>query len=204
MEKDLTTRLAVFVSGNGSNLQAIIDAIRARLLEAEVVLVVSNRKAAFGLERAQKAGIPTLYFPLKPYRDADRSRAEYDADLAQKVREYKPDYIVLAGWMHIFSNNFVKHFPYRIVNLHPALPGQFPGKDSIAEAFAAYQRGEIKKTGIMIHLAPDERVDVGPVLATVDVPIYPSDTLEMLQNRIHQAEHRLLIQTLDRLIRGDE
>ncbi|MCB0091278.1 MAG: phosphoribosylglycinamide formyltransferase, partial [Caldilineaceae bacterium] len=108
------------------------------------------------------------------------------------------------GWMHIFSNNFVKHFPYRIVNLHPALPGQFPGKDSIAEAFAAYQRGEIKKTGIMIHLAPDERVDVGPVLATVDVPIYPSDTLEMLQNRIHQAEHRLLIQTLDRLIRGDE
>ena len=204
MEKDLTTRLAVFVSGNGSNLQAIIDAIRARLLEAEVVLVVSNRKAAFGLERAQKAGIPTLYFPLKPYRDADRSRAEYDADLAQKVRAYKPDYIVLAGWMHIFSNNFVKHFPYRIVNLHPALPGQFPGKDSIAEAFAAYQRGEIKKTGIMIHLAPDERVDVGPVLATVDVPIYPSDTLEMLQNRIHQAEHRLLIQTLDRLIRGDE
>ena len=200
----MTTRLAVFVSGNGSNLQAIIDAIRARLLEAEVVLVVSNRKAAFGLERAQKAGIPTLYFPLKPYRDADRSRAEYDADLAQKVREYKPDYIVLAGWMHIFSNNFVKHFPYRIVNLHPALPGQFPGKDSIAEAFAAYQRGEIKKTGIMIHLAPDERVDVGPVLATVDVPIYPSDTLEMLQNRIHQAEHRLLIQTLDRLIRGDE
>ena len=204
MERDLTTRLAVFVSGNGSNLQAIIDAIRARLLEAEVVLVVSNRKAAFGLERAQKAGIPTLYFPLKPYRDADRSRAEYDADLAQKVREYKPDYILLAGWMHIFSNNFVKHFPYRIVNLHPALPGQFPGKDSIAEAFAAYQRGEIKKTGIMIHLAPDERVDVGPVLATVDVPIYPSDTLEMLQNRIHQAEHRLLIQTLDRLIRGDE
>ena len=204
MEKDLTTRLAVFVSGNGSNLQAILDAIRARLLEAEVVLVVSNRKAAFGLERAQKAGIPTLYFPLKPYRDADRSRAEYDADLAQKVREYKPDYIVLAGWMHIFSNNFVKHFPYRIVNLHPALPGQFPGKDSIAEAFAAYQRGEIKKTGIMIHLAPDERVDVGPVLATVDVPIYPSDTLEMLQNRMHQAEHRLLIQTLDRLIRGDE
>ncbi|MCB0091279.1 MAG: phosphoribosylglycinamide formyltransferase, partial [Caldilineaceae bacterium] len=69
----MTTRLAVFVSGNGSNLQAIIDAIRARLLEAEVVLVVSNRKAAFGLERAQKAGIPTLYFPLKPYRDADRS-----------------------------------------------------------------------------------------------------------------------------------
>ncbi|MCB9149532.1 MAG: phosphoribosylglycinamide formyltransferase [Caldilineaceae bacterium] len=200
----MTTRLAVFVSGNGSNLQAILDAIRARLLEAEVVLVVSNRKAAFGLERAQKAGIPTLYFPLKPYRDADRSRAEYDADLAQKVRAYKPDYIVLAGWMHIFSNNFVKHFPYRIVNLHPALPGQFPGKDSIAEAFAAYQRGEIKKTGIMMHLAPDERVDAGPVLATVEVPIYASDTLEMLQNRMHQAEHRLLIQTLDRLIRGDE
>ncbi|MEZ4711186.1 MAG: phosphoribosylglycinamide formyltransferase [Caldilineaceae bacterium] len=200
----MTTRLAVFVSGSGSNLQAIIDAIRARLLEAEIVLVVSNRKAAFGLERAQKAGIPTLYFPLKPYRDAERSRAEYDADLAQKVLAYKPDFVVLAGWMHIFSREFTRRFPYRIVNLHPALPGQFPGKDSIAEAFAAFQRGEIKQTGIMVHLAPDERVDVGPVLATAEVPIYASDTLEMLQNRMHQAEHRLLVQTLDRLIRGDE
>lgn len=200
----MTTRLAVFVSGSGSNLQAIIDAIRARLLEAEIVLVVSNRKAAFGLERAQKAGIPTLYFPLKPYRDANRSREEYDADLAHKVREFKPDYVVLAGWMHIFSREFIKHFPYRVVNLHPALPGQFPGKDSIAEAFAAFQRGEIKHTGIMVHLAPDERVDVGPVLATREVPIYPSDSLETLQKRMHQAEHQLLVQTLDRLIRGDD
>ncbi|MEZ4714049.1 MAG: phosphoribosylglycinamide formyltransferase [Caldilineaceae bacterium] len=200
----MTTRLAVFVSGSGSNLQAIMDAIRARLLEAEIVLVVSNRKAAFGLERAQKAGIPTLYFPLKPYRDAERSREEYDADLAQKVLAYKPDFLVLAGWMHIFSREFTRRFPYRIVNLHPALPGQFPGKDSIAEAFAAFQRGELKQTGIMVHLAPDERVDVGPVLATAEVPIYASDTLEMLQNRMHQAEHRLLVQTLDRLISGDE
>ena len=93
---------------------------------------------------------------------------------------------MLAGWMHILSGAFLRHFPYRVVNMHPALPGQFPGANAIAEAFAAFQRGEIKQTGVMVHLVPDERVDAGPVLATADVPIYPSDTLEMLTNRIHR------------------
>ena len=102
----MTARLAVLISGNGSNLQAILDAIRMRALDAQVVVVVSNRKAAYGLERAEKAGVPTRYHPLKPYRDADRSRNEYDADLAKIVLEYKPDYIVLAGWMHIFTLTF--------------------------------------------------------------------------------------------------
>jgi formyltetrahydrofolate-dependent phosphoribosylglycinamide formyltransferase len=200
----MTARLAVLISGSGSNLQAILDAIRMRVLDAQVVVVVSNRKAAFGLERAAKAGVPTHYHPLKPYRDAERSREEYDADLAEILKKYAPDYIILVGWMHIFSNRFLHHFPYRVINLHPALPGKFPGAHAIEEAFAAFQRGEIKGTGVMVHLVPDEQVDRGPVLLTSEVPIYPTDTLETLETRIHQAEHRTLVQAIDRLIQGDE
>ncbi|MFN3334078.1 MAG: phosphoribosylglycinamide formyltransferase [Caldilinea sp.] len=200
----MTARLAVLISGNGSNLQALIDAIRMKVLDAEIVLVVSNRKDAFGLVRAEKAGIPTRYLPLKPYTAAGRTRADYDADLAQIVAEAAPDWIVLAGWMHILSRAFLDRFPYRVVNLHPALPGKFPGAHAIEEAFAAFQRGEIKQTGCMVHLVPDEAVDAGPVIGVAEVPIYRTDTLEMLANRMHQAEHKLLVQSLQRLIVGDE
>ncbi len=200
----MTTRLAVLISGNGSNLQALIDAIRQRVLPAEIVTVVSNRKEAFGLQRAEKAGIPTHYFPLKPYREANRPRREYDADLAELLKSYQPDWIVLAGWMHILSNAFLQAFPYRVINLHPALPGQFPGTDAIARAFSAYQAGTIQKTGVMVHLVPDEQVDSGPVLASEEVLLYPKDTLAMVEQRVHQMEHRLLITALLRVIEGDE
>lgn len=200
----MSTKLAVFISGNGTNLQAIIDAIRMRVLRAEIVLVVSNRQDAFGLERAARAGIPTQVHALKPYQDAGRGRVEYDADLAALVAPFRPDWIVLAGWMHILSAAFLGQFPYRVVNLHPALPGQFPGAHALEEAFAAYQAGKIKKTGCMVHLVPDEAVDAGPVIGTADVPIYPTDTLETLTRRMHQAEHMLLIQSLVRLTEGDE
>ena len=200
----MSARLAVLISGNGSNLQAILDAIRMRVLDAQVAVVVSNRKAAFGLERAAKAGVPTRYHPLKPYRDAERSRNEYDADLAEIVKEYAPDYVVLAGWMHIFTQDFLKNFPYRVINLHPALPGKFPGAHAIEDAFAAYTRGEIKGTGAMVHLVPDEQVDRGPVIHTAEVPIYPTDTLETLETRMQQTEHKILVQAIARLIEGDE
>ena len=175
-----------------------------KVLPAEIVVVVSDRKAAFGLERAAKANIPARYFPLKPYTDAGRTRQEYDADLAALVQEYKPDYVVLAGWMHILSGAFLRHFSYRVVNLHPALPGKFPGAHAIEDALVAYQRGEIKATGCMVHLVPDEAVDAGPVIGTADVIIYPADTPDTLANRMHHAEHTLLVQSLHRLIVGDE
>ncbi|RLT43353.1 MAG: phosphoribosylglycinamide formyltransferase [Chloroflexi bacterium] len=192
--------LAVLISGSGSNLQALIDAVQDGRLKARIAVVVSNRKAAYGLERAARAGIPTRYHPLKPYRDVGRERTEYDADLAVILAEYAPDWVVLAGWMHIFSDAFLRHYPHRIVNLHPALPGTFPGARSITDALAAYQRGEITQTGVMVHLVPDERVDEGPVLATRTVPILPDDTQDTLAARIHAAEHDLLLATLRQLI----
>lgn len=200
----MPTRLAVLISGNGSNLQAIIDAIRQRVLNAEIVVVIANRKDAYGLQRAAKAGIPTLYHPLKPFRDAGQERTDYDAALAALLTPYKPDWIVLAGWMHILSDVFLQRFPYRVINLHPALPGQFPGTHAIERAYEAYQAGAIKKTGVMVHLVPDEGVDSGPILATRDVLIYRTDALETLEQRIHQTEHQVLIEALLRVIEGDE
>lgn len=200
----MTTRLAVLISGNGSNLQAILDAIRMRVLDAQVVLVVSNRKEAFGLQRAEKAGVPTAYHPLKPYTDAGRSREEYDADLARIVAQAQPDLVVLAGWMHILSNAFISRFPFRILNLHPALPGAFPGPRAIEDALEAFKRGEIRRTGVMVHLVTDEQVDAGPLILSEEVYIYSNDTLETLEKRIHQVEHKVLVRAIIRLTEGDE
>lgn len=185
-------RLVVLISGGGSNLQALIDAIAAGTLAAEIVLVVSNREDAFGLERARRAGIATLALPLKPWLAAGRSRADYDADVATRVAAAKPDLIVLAGWMHVLSRAFLDRFPKKVINLHPALPGAFPGIHAIERALAAYKRGEIAHTGVMVHHVIPE-VDAGAALATVTVPINPDDTIETLSARLHAAEHRLLV-----------
>jgi formyltetrahydrofolate-dependent phosphoribosylglycinamide formyltransferase len=186
-------RLAVFISGSGTNLQAILDAAAERRLAAEVAVVVSNRRAAFGLVRAERAVVPTLYFPLKPYADAGRSRTAYDADLAERVIAYRPDLIVLAGWMHVLSPAFLNCFPGRVVNLHPALPGQFAGTDSIQRGYDAYRRGEIAHSGCMVHYVVPE-VDAGPVIVQAVVPIQPDDTLESFETRMHAAEHHIIVE----------
>lgn len=196
----MTKHLAVLISGSGTNLQAIIDAIAAGRLAAQIVVVVSNRRDAFGLARAEQAGIPTLYFPLKPYKESALSREQYDADLAAQVATYAPDLIVLAGWMHVLSLPFLDRFPGRVLNLHPALPGQFAGTHAIPAAYAAFQQGEIDHTGVMVHWVVPQ-VDAGPVLASVAVPIYPDDSLDDLETRMHQAEHRLLVEALAQIDR---
>lgn len=188
--------LAVLISGNGSNLQAILDACASGGLPARVAAVVSNKPDAFGLERARRAGLPAIAKPKPKTQD----RREYDADLADLVASCQPDWVVLAGWMRILSSAFLNRFPNRVVNLHPALPGTFPGTHAIERAFDAYRRGEIQHTGIMVHLVPDEGVDAGPVLAQETVLIYSNDTLETLEARVHAVEHRLLVNTLKSLI----
>lgn len=187
----MSQRLAVLISGSGTNLQAIIDAIASGQLDAQIAVVVSNRRNAYGLVRAERAGIPTLYFPLKPYTDAGRPREQYDADLAERVAAYAPDLVVLAGWMHVLSPAFLTRFRDRVLNLHPALPGQFPGTHAIQRAYEAFRRGEIDHTGVMVHWVVPE-VDAGPVVASQSVPIYPTDSVDDLEARIHAVEHRLL------------
>lgn len=182
----------MFVSGNGSNLQALIDA------GMSIALVVSNRKSAYGLARAQTAGIPTLYFPLKPYSDRGQSREDYDRDLAREVSVIQPDLIVLAGWMHVLSTAFLNQFPNKVINLHPALPGAFPGMNAIERAYRAYQDGTITHTGVTVHHVVPE-VDAGPVIVQDVVPILMDDTLEDLEARVHEIEHRLLVKAVQML-----
>ncbi len=188
-------RLAILISGSGSNLQAIIDATAAGRLEAQIAVVVSNRREAYGLVRAERAGVPALYFPFKPYKDAGQPRELYDADLGEHVAAYAPDLVVLAGWMHVLSSAFLDRFPGRVLNLHPALPGQFAGTHAIQRAYEAFQRGEIDHTGVMVHWVVPE-VDAGPVLACAAVPIQAGDSLDDLEARIHATEHRLLVDAI--------
>jgi formyltetrahydrofolate-dependent phosphoribosylglycinamide formyltransferase len=191
----MKTRLVVLISGNGSNLQAILDACASGELHASVVTVISNKPDAYGLTRAREAGVEAIHFP----KLENESRREYDARLGNYVTTKLPDYIVLAGWMRILSSDFLSCFPNRVINLHPALPGMFAGTHAIERAFEAFQRNEIDHTGVMVHLVPDEGVDNGPVLGTEVVPILAKDNLESLEARIHAVEHLLLVSVLKKL-----
>jgi formyltetrahydrofolate-dependent phosphoribosylglycinamide formyltransferase len=185
-------KLAVLISGNGSNLQTMIDACATNKLAAEIVVVISNQQNAYGLVRAANADLPALCLPFIK----GTTRSAYDVQLAQQLRVYNPDYIVLAGWMRLLSQSFLAHFPGQVINIHPALPGCFPGTHAIERAFEAYQNGIITHTGVMVHYVPDEGVDNGPVIMQENVPILPDDTLETLEHRIHKTEHRLYVEAL--------
>jgi phosphoribosylglycinamide formyltransferase 1 len=185
-------RLVVMASGNGSNLQAILDACADGSLPATVAAVVSDTAHARALERADAAGIPAVHIGKRP----GENRADYDARLADLVTGFDPHWVVLAGWMRVLTMNFLGWFPGMVVNLHPALPGELPGTHAIERAFTEHQEGHRARTGVMVHLVPDEGVDDGPVLACEEVPIGIDDTLELLEARMHAVEHRLLVATL--------
>jgi formyltetrahydrofolate-dependent phosphoribosylglycinamide formyltransferase len=186
------TRLVVLASGTGTNLQAILDACADGRLPTGVAAVVSNKAGSGALQRAADAGVPFVH--VAPH--AGEPRADYDARLADIVSGFDPDWVVLAGWMRILSMSFLGWFPGMVVNLHPALPGELPGVDAIERAWHEAQSGIRDHTGVMVHLVPDEGIDDGPVLATAKVFIHPSDTLESMTNRVHDVEHRLLVETL--------
>ncbi|KAI8896010.1 phosphoribosylglycinamide formyltransferase [Globomyces pollinis-pini] len=193
----MAPRLVVMISGGGTNLQAIIDAIAENTLHAEIALVVSNRSKAYGLERAAKNNIPTLVKLLKPYKDQGKSRVDYDVDLGNEIIAAiggKPSLIVLAGFMHILSPEFLQCFaPDSVINLHPALPGCFDGAKAIERAYEAFQKDEIKHTGVMVHYCIPE-VDRGKVILEQKCEIKKEDKLEDLEARIHAIEHQLIVQ----------
>ncbi len=192
----MTARLVVLASGSGSNLQAIVDACAEGRVAAQVVAVVTNVPGAGCVARAQRGGIPVMALP--PH--TGEVRRDYDARLAAEVARHAPDWVVLAGWMRLLSAVFLDRHPGRVVNLHPALPGELPGLHAIERAYDEARAGSRTATGVMIHLVPDEGVDDGPVLATATVPIHPADTLAELEARVHQTEHQLLVTTLARLV----
>ena len=179
--------IAVLVSGSGSNLQALIDKIEAGTLDARITLVLSNKPGAYALERAGRAGLKTLCLPHADYPD----RQEFDRTMIRAIKDSGAQAVVLAGFMRLLSVEFLRAFPSRVVNIHPALLPSFPGSHGQADA-AAYG---VTISGCTVHFV-DEDMDHGPVIIQAAVPAYPDDDGETLGGRILKFEHRILPQAI--------
>jgi len=189
----MTLDLGVLISGRGSNLQAILDAIADGRLDARVRTVISNRASAPGLARATQAGVPTRVLSHKDYPD----RQSFDAALVAALREAGVAWVVLAGFMRIVTNVLLDAFPSHVINIHPSLLPAFPGVSAQAQALAH----GVKISGCTVHLV-DPGTDTGPILAQAAVPVLEGDTEESLSERILEREHTLLVHVLAAIAAG--
>ncbi|WP_207346140.1 phosphoribosylglycinamide formyltransferase [Arthrobacter sp. E3] len=186
-------RIVVLVSGTGSNLQAVIDAVANGVLPVEIAAVGADRLGTYGVERSANAGLETFEVNFKDFG----TRSDWDAALLEKVASYSPDYVVSSGFMRIVAPDFINAFEGRYVNTHPALLPSFPGAHGVRDAMAY----GVKVTGCTVHFA-DAGVDTGPIIAQTPVDVLPEDTEESLHERIKLAERELLIKVLGDLAHG--
>jgi phosphoribosylglycinamide formyltransferase-1 len=186
-------RLGVLISGSGTNLQALIDAIATGRLHAHIAVVVSNVAAAPGLARAQHAGIPTVVAA----HGAHPSRAAYDTHLVEILRAHDVELVALAGFMRLVSPVLLDAFPARVLNVHPALLPAFPGLHAERQALAH----GVALAGVTVHFV-DEHTDHGPILVQVAVPIRPDDTEATLHRRIQIQEHRAYPRAIQLIAEG--
>ncbi|KAG7444219.1 phosphoribosylglycinamide formyltransferase [Guyanagaster necrorhizus] len=195
-------RIVVLISGSGTNLQALIDAQNTPALpNAKISLVLSNRKAAYGLTRAAQANPPirTAYLALQPFLKTNpgKTRTDYDVEIAKIVLKEQPDLVVLAGWMHILGDGFLdlvytvkRSIP--VINLHPALPGEFNGASAIERAYEAFKKGEITRSGAMVHRVVKD-VDRGEPLIVREVPFVQNEPLDAYEERLHKIEWEIIV-----------
>ncbi len=186
-------RLGILISGRGSNLQAIIDAIAEGSLDSTIALVVSNRADAAGLERARKAGIETLYINHKDYG----SREDFDRAVVAAFKKREVSLVCLAGFMRLLSAEFVKAYPNAILNIHPALLPAFPGLDAQHQA---WEHG-VKVSGATVHIVTPE-LDAGPIVLQATVPVRDDDKPEALAERILVEEHRIYPEAITIMLDG--
>jgi phosphoribosylglycinamide formyltransferase-1 len=177
------TRVAILISGRGSNMAALIEAARQRDYPAEIVLVVSNIADAPGLVRARDADIPTAIVDHKPY---GKDRAAFEAALQTELKAHDVELVCLAGFMRLFTPDFVGQWQLRMLNIHPSLLPSFKGLDPHGQALAA----GVKITGTTVHFVTPE-TDAGPIVAQAAVPVLETDTSQTLEARVLAAEHRL-------------
>lgn len=189
----MALRIAVLISGRGSNLRAIADAIDAGACDARIVCVVSDRASAEGLSFASERGLPTAVVSMRDYAD----RAAWDVALGDELAEHAPDLVVLAGFMRLLGATLLARFPHRVINVHPALLPLFPGTNGPEQAVAA----RVRVSGCTVHVV-DAGVDTGPIVAQAAVRVLPGDTAESLHARIQRAEHALLPRVIDAIARG--
>ncbi|MFP6685808.1 MAG: phosphoribosylglycinamide formyltransferase [Polyangiaceae bacterium] len=180
-------KLGVLISGRGSNLQAVLDAIASGTLDAEVCLVISNRPAAAGLARAEAAGVPHAVVDHTSYPD----RRAFDQKLATLLQSHGVEWVILAGFMRIVTEAFLEHYENRVVNIHPSLLPSFVGLDAQQQALDY----GVRVTGCTVHLV-DAKLDAGPILAQAVVPVLAGDTRARLSTRLLPFEHALLVKTL--------
>ena len=175
-------KFAVFASGRGSNLQAIIDAVKAGEIKAELALVFSDQRKSQALVRATEAGIKTLFLDRKDYA----TKQSYERAILIHLKEDQIDFIVLAGYMRLLTPFFVKNYPNQIMNVHPSLLPSFKGVQGIKDTFTF----GCKLAGVTIHLV-DDKMDHGPIIMQESVKIAEDDTLESLEEKIHKVEHKI-------------
>lgn len=185
-------KVGVLLSGSGTNFQAIIDEAE-KGLPVDVVLVVSSRPDAYGIERAHAAGIPTLVMNRAKYAD----ELAADAEIAAALKEAGAEYVVMAGYMRKLTNVLLDAYPDRVLNLHPALLPSFKGAHAIQDAFDA----GVKVTGVTVHFA-NEDYDRGPIIAQRAIEVREDDTVDSLEARIHEVEHELYPQVLEMIAAG--
>lgn len=185
--------VAVLISGNGSNLQALIDVCASPDYPARIMLVISNKEEAFGLKRAEKAGITTRIIKHKDFP----AREQFDAALHQALVEEKVEFVCLAGFMRLLTPGFVEKWQGRMINIHPSLLPSFKGVDTHAQALAA----GVRIHGCSVHHVVAE-MDAGPLIIQAAVPVLPSDTPEILGARVLKAEHVIYPIALRNVIEG--
>jgi phosphoribosylglycinamide formyltransferase-1 len=193
MNADAPLRLVVLISGRGSNLHAILDAIRDGSLPAQVVAVISNRPAAAGLTRPAQEGIPTEVLDHQSFPDRDA----YDQALMEQIDRYDPGLVVLAGFMRILTPQFVRHYAGRLVNIHPSLLPRYRGLNTHARALEAGER----EHGASVHFVTED-LDGGPVFLQAKVLVEPDDSPESLAARVLSQEHRLYPEAIRRIAEG--
>ncbi len=186
-------QLVVLISGNGSNLQAIIDRIEAGELDARIAAVISNRPDARGLERARRHGIEAVALDHRAFD----SRDAFDRELRQRIDRHRPDLVVLAGYMRILTPGLIEHFRGRMLNIHPSLLPKYPGLHTHQRAL---DNGDTEH-GVSIHVVTPE-LDAGPVLMQGRFPIEPGDSAESLQQKVHALEHRMYPQVIQWIAEG--
>jgi formyltetrahydrofolate-dependent phosphoribosylglycinamide formyltransferase len=186
-------RIAFLVSGSGTNMANIVAKIKAGEIHAEAAVVISNKPGVKALEKAAALGVKTVVIDHKTYAD----RAAFDQALSECLEKYKVDIIVLAGFMRLLTEGFVKRYQGRLINIHPALLPAFPGAHAIQDAWDA----KVKETGVTVHFV-DTGVDTGPVILQSKVPVLPNDTFEMLEDRIHKLEYEIYPQALNLVLSG--
>ncbi len=186
-------RLAIFVSGSGTNMENLVRRIREGKLSCEAALVVCDNPEAGAIKRAKRLGVEVALVDREKFSD----KKTFEAEIIRRLEEKKIDYIALAGFMRILSPEFVRRFEGRIVNVHPALLPAFPGARAIRDAFEA----KVKETGVTVHFV-DAGVDTGPVILQEKVKVNPSDTFESLEARIHEVEYQIYPKGIQMVLDG--